>query len=222
MVGLSSVCGRVKIPFPTDLLYREGQLWFHVVVTLPDAESQPWGEVVGVGMGLSRPAVCSNNRFFGKGRWREIERRYSRLRRSLQRKGTRSARRHLRKLAGKVDRFRPDCDHVLSRRIVDSVQPGTVIVVKNLGGIRSRTRRRGREWRRRLHSWSFRQLRSFLTHKAEAIGCRVAGVDPRPTWQMRSRCRYTHRSSRTSHHGFGAGLAGLSSTPTSTMPRLLL
>lgn len=133
MVGLSSVCGRVKIPFPTDLLYREGQLWFHVVVTLPDAESQPWGEVVGVDLALSRPAVCSNNRFFGKGRWREIERRYSLLRRSLQRKGTRSARRHLRKLAGKVDRFRPDCDHVLSRRIVDSVQPGTVIVVKNLG-----------------------------------------------------------------------------------------
>ncbi|WP_157770589.1 RNA-guided endonuclease InsQ/TnpB family protein [Pyrinomonas methylaliphatogenes] len=219
IVSLSSVAGRLKVPFAADphaqhtlgravgfdsadLIYRKGRFWLHVVVTIPDVEFQPSGDVVGVDMGLSRPAVCSHNRFFGKRRWKEIERRYFRLRRSLQRKGTRSAKRHLRKLAGKVNRFRRDCDHVLSRRIVDSVQPGTVIVVENLVDIRTRTKQRGRESRRRLHSWSFARLRSFLAYKAAAKGCKVVGVDPRHTSQMCSRCGHVHRRNRRSQSRF--------------------
>ncbi len=63
------------------------------------------------------------------------------LRRSLRRKGTRSEKRHLRRLAGKVKRFRRDCDHVLSRGGVDCVDYGTVIVVENLTHIRARAKR---------------------------------------------------------------------------------
>jgi len=118
IVSLSSVAGRLKVPFvadshaqnlldqavgfdSADLIRRKGRFWLHVVVTLLDVEFQPSGEVVGVDMGLARPAVASNNRFLGKKRWREIDRRYFRLKRALQAKGTRSAKRHLRKLAGK-------------------------------------------------------------------------------------------------------------------------
>jgi putative transposase len=219
LVSLSSVAGRLKVPFAADphaqsilaqatgfdsadLIYRRGRFWLHVVVTLPKVEFQPAGSVVGVDLGLSRPAVCSNNRFFGERRWKEIERRYFRLRRSLQRKGTPSAKRHLRKLAGKVNRFRRDCDHLLSRRMVDSVQPGTVIVVENLVDIRTRAKQRGRQSRRRLHSWSFAQLRVFLTYKAEAKGCKVAGIDPRHTSQACSRCGHVHRSNRRSQSRF--------------------
>jgi len=218
-VSLASVAGRLNVPYAVgkhaqglldqavgydsaDLIYRKGQFWLHLVVTVPDVEFHPSGEVVGVDMGLARPVVCSHNHFMGKRRWKEIERRYFRLRRSLQRKGTRSAKRHLRKLAGKVNRFRRDCDHVLSRQIVDSVQPGTVIVVENLVGILSRTKQRGRESRRRLHSWSFAQLRGFLAYKAEAKGCIVVGVDPRHTSQACSRCGHTHRSNRRSQSRF--------------------
>ncbi|PZA06033.1 MULTISPECIES: RNA-guided endonuclease TnpB family protein [unclassified Meiothermus] len=218
-VSFASVAGRLKIPFAAnphaqgildravgfgsaDLIFRRGRLWLHVAVTLPDPAFQPSGLVVGVDLGLSRPAVGSNNRFFGERRWKEIERRYFRLRRGLQRKGTHSALRHLRRLAGKVNRFRRDCDHVLSRRIVNSVQPGTVIVVENLVDIRSRTKQRGRESRRRLHSWSFARLKAFLVYKAEAMGCRVVGVDPRHTSQTCSRCGYVHRSNRRSQSRF--------------------
>jgi IS605 OrfB family transposase len=219
IVSLSSVAGRLKVPFvadphaqnlleqavgfdSADLIWRKGRFWLHVVVTLPDVEFHPSGEVVGVDLGLSRPAVCSNHRFCGCKRWRDIDRRYFRLKRVLQAKGTRSAKRPLKKLAGKVNRFRRDCDHVLSRRIVNSVQPGTVIVVENLVHIRTRTKQRGRESRRRLHSWSFARLRTFLTYKAEAKGCTVAGIDPRHTSQACSRCGYVHRSNRVSQSRF--------------------
>ncbi|WP_373278595.1 RNA-guided endonuclease InsQ/TnpB family protein [Alicyclobacillus shizuokensis] len=144
--------------------------------------------VIGVDMGLNRPAVTSDAQFLGERRWKDIDRRYFRLKRSLQAKGTRSAKRHLRRLSGKVHRFRRDCDHVISRRIVDSVPVGSVIVIENLNHIRSRTKQRGRESRRRLHSWTFAQLRTFLEYKAEAKGCLVVGIDPRHTSQRCSKC----------------------------------
>ncbi|MER3559193.1 MAG: hypothetical protein C4336_06910 [Armatimonadota bacterium] len=74
--------------------------------------------------------------------------------------------------------------------------------MENLVDIRTRTRQRGRESRRRLHSLSFAQLRFFLTYKAEAKGCKVVGIDPRHTSQMCSHCGYVHRSNRRSQSRF--------------------
>ncbi len=216
---LSTVAGRLAIPFganphtrslieqaagfdSADLIVREGKFWLHVVVTIPAPEVQPTVEAVGVDLGLTRPAVTSQNRFFGKRRWKAIERRYFRLRRKLQAKGTRSARRHLRRMRGKVERFRRDCDHVLSKRIVQSVNPGATLVVENLTDIRQRTKQRGRPARRRMHAWSFAQLRGFLAYKAEQHGCRVVAVDPRHTSQRCSRCGFTARLNRKSQSRF--------------------
>lgn len=74
--------------------------------------------------------------------------------------------------------------------------------------IRTRTRQRGRESRRRLHSWSFAQLRFFLTYKAEAKGCKVVGINPRHTSQMCCHCGYVHRSNRRSQSRFLCGACG--------------
>ena len=211
--SLASVNGRQVVTFATnphavhllaqavgfdsaDLILRDGKLWLHAVVTLPDEEFTDSGVAIGVDLGLSRPAVTSHARFLGARYWREIDRRYFRRRRALQAKGTRSAKRALRKLRGKVNRFRRDCDHVLSKRIVQSVSPGTTIVVENLTDIRTRAKQRGRAARRRLHSWSFAQIRGFLAYKAEAAGCRVVGVDPRHTSQRCSACGHIERGNR--------------------------
>lgn len=211
--SLSTVSGRQVVPFATnphaagllaqatgtdsaDLILRSGKLWLHVVLTLPDVPFSDTGKAVGVDLGLTRPAVTSEARFFGAKRWKNIDRRSFRLKRSLQAKGTKSSRRHLRKLAGKIARFRRDCDHVLSKRIVQSVRPGTTIVVENLTDIRTRTKQRGRGSRRRLHSWSFAQMRAFLEYKAEAAGCRVVGVDPRHTSQRCNACGHIERGNR--------------------------
>ena len=185
-----------------DLIYRRGQFWIHVVLTLPDPEITPNGHAVGVDFGMTRPAVTSTNRFFGKRSWKDMERRYFRLKRALQSKGTPSAQRHLKKVARKVTRFRSNCDHVVSRQIVQSVEPGTTIVVENLAEIRGRTKQNGRIQRRAMHQWSFRRLRELLVYKAEARGCRVVGIDPRHTSQRCSHCGHTHRSNRRSQSRF--------------------
>jgi putative transposase len=117
-------------------------------------------------------------------------------------RGTKSARKHLRKLSGRKLRFRRDCDHVLSKRIVHSVNPGTTIVLENLTDIRKRTRQRNREGRRRMHSWSFAQVRGFIEYKAQERAIKVVAIDPRHTSQTCSKCGYQSRSNRSSQSQF--------------------
>jgi putative transposase len=192
--------------YPTDtadLLFRNGVWWLHVVVTVPAPDVVPTDQVVGVDLGLAQPAVTSNNRFLGKRAWKAIEGRLFHLKRKLQQKGTRSAKRHLKRLRRKQARFRRNTDHILSKQIVASVEPGATIVLENLTDIRKRTKiKRKTETSRRVHSWSFAQLKGFIEYKAEGRGCTVVAVDPRHTSQMCSCCGHTARNNRRSRGRF--------------------
>jgi transposase len=179
-----------------DLIYRKGKFWLHLVISLPDVEFAPNGDAIGVDFGITYPAVASTNRFFGERSWKATERRYFRLKRALQSKGSDSAKRHLKKLSHKVSRFRSNCDNVVSRQLVQSVVPGTLIVIENLANIHSSTQQRGS------------RLRDLLTGKAEMHGCLVVEVDPRHTSQCCSRCGHVHRSNRRSRSAFKCNNCG--------------
>jgi transposase len=69
-------------------------------------------EVVGVDLGIASPAVDSRGSKYGSEHWQEIEDRTFELRRRLQSKGTKSAKRHLKKLSGRQRRLRKDCAHL--------------------------------------------------------------------------------------------------------------
>jgi len=218
VVNLSTIEGRQRIPFvvpayaqslmdyPTataDLIQKRGRWYLHVVVSVPAPEVEATDAVVGVDLGVTRAAVSSDNRFHGERRWRELEARDFRLRRKLQAKGTKSAKRHLKRLSGKTARRRRDHDHVVSRRIVDGVPEGATIAVENLTNIRSRVKaRKANGGQRRLHSWSFASLRVCIAYKAEERGIRVEGVDPRHTSQTCHRCSFQHRANRRSQSEF--------------------
>lgn len=188
----------------SDLIDREGKLWLHVAMraSRPDRPDTPEPRdtpeppgVVGVDLGVVCPAVTSQAEFFGERRWRGVEDRYLRLRRALQKRGTKSAKRRLRKLSGRLERFRRDCDHVLSRRLVDSVEQGGTLALEDLTGIRRRMRAR-RPVRRRLHSWSFARLLRYAEYKAALAGVLVSTVNARYTSQTCSRCGYRSRANR--------------------------
>src|SRR5438105_2273133 len=123
-----------------DLCFRKGRYTLHIVVSIPEPAIPPTTTVVGVDLGLNRPAVTSARQFLGEKEWKEQERRTFRLKRKLQAKGTRSAKRHLKKLSGKQFRRRRDHDHVLSKRIVENAPPGATIVLENLKHIRDTSR----------------------------------------------------------------------------------
>jgi putative transposase len=222
--SLATIDGRVELPFTVpahlvqyagnkpcsaDLCYRKGRFTLHIVVDLPAPHIRSTDEVIGVDLGMNRPAVTSNRQFLGERRWKEQDRRAFRLKRKLQAKGTRSAKRHLKKLSGKQFRRHKDHDHVLSKRIVQNAPSGSTIVLENLKNIREdgkfgrgKKDSKKRDNKRRLHSWSFAQLYSFVEYKAQACGIQVVKIDPRHTSQTCSRCRYQHRSNRRSQSVF--------------------
>ena len=216
-VNLVTVKGRVTLPFTVpayngkyqgyppctaDLIYKRGKLSLHIVVHVPEPEFQRTDEVVGVDLGLNRPAVTSSKQFLGDKRWKEIDRRYFRLRRKLQSNGTKSAKRHLKKLSSKQARFHRDCDHVLSKQIVQSAPVGSTIVLENLTNIRESSQIGKGATKRKLHSWTFAQLYRFIGYKGQAHGVAVERVDPRHTSQTCSKCGYQHRSNRRSQSLF--------------------
>jgi IS605 OrfB family transposase len=121
----------------------------------------------------------------------------------LQKKGTKSAKRHLRKLKRRRSRFRKDADHVLSKQIVQSANPGDTIVLENLKDIRKRMKAKRRsQTKRRMHSWPFLGLKAKIAYKAEEQGCTVVAVDPRHTSQTCSCCGHTARNNRRSQSDF--------------------
>jgi putative transposase len=185
-----------------DLLHRDGQWSLHLVVALPAPEVVPTDDVIGVDRGRAQPAVTSDTRFLGKRAWRNTEARYFTLRRALQARGSKSARRHLRRTRGKQARFRRDCDHVLSKRIVQGGGPGATIVVESPTNIRARVKTRHGAQSRRLHGWSFAQLQDLIRYKAAARGVLVCGVDPRKTSRTCPRCGHVAKRNRPSRSLF--------------------
>jgi putative transposase len=221
--SLATVAGRLEMTFTVpkhaaqyiggkvcsaDLCYRKGRYFLHIVVSLPAPTIASSKEVIGVDLGLNHPAVTSNHKFLGDRRWKEQERHIFRIRRKLQKHGSKSAKRHLKKLSGQLFRQRRDHDHVLSKRIVQNATPGSTIVLENLTNIRE-TSKMGRGKlnknvvnKRRMHSWSFAQFHAFLSYKAEARGIAVVKIDPRHTSQTCSLCGHQARNNRRSQSLF--------------------
>ncbi|MGE3727674.1 MAG: RNA-guided endonuclease InsQ/TnpB family protein, partial [Candidatus Sericytochromatia bacterium] len=213
-VSLLTLQGRLRIPFTIAKHYqqyktwqrcsadviqdRKGRWWLHVVMSKDIQEIPPNDtddSFVGVDLGIVNPAADSRGQFYGSEHWEEVERKHAVLRSELQSKGTRSAKRKLKRTSGRQRRFRRDCDHVLSKRLVQSMESGQTLVFENLTDIRGRVKLKKAQ-RKRLHKWSFAQLQTFVEYKAQAVGVSVVFVDPRYTSQKCSQCKHVSRSNR--------------------------
>jgi IS605 OrfB family transposase len=158
--------------------------------------------VLGVDRGLANIATLSSGaNYTGKGVAR-ARRRNERLRARLQQRGTRSAKRLLKRRRRKESRFSTDTNHKISFRIVREAQrTGSAIALEDLSGIRSRTRVR-KSQRRAYSSWSFYQLGQFIEYKARRAGIPVVFVNPAYTSQHCPCCGHVSRKNRPSRDRF--------------------
>ena len=184
-----------------DLIYRKGSYWLHMVVSRETPPTVPTGKAIGVDLGINRLAVTSHPQFFGSKHVKETNNRYFRLRRKLQAKGTKSAKRHLKKLSGRLKRFQADSNHKVAKQIVSSCQPGDTLVMENLTDIRERVKGR-RKQRRAMSNWSFSQLQGFIAYKAAYKGVSVEFVDARYSSQACARCGYIDKRNRVCQSEF--------------------
>jgi IS605 OrfB family transposase len=216
-LSLTTIKGRIKLSFEiadyysqyqdwkttsADLIRdRFGRWWLHVVKETQSPKIEPTEEVVGVDLGEINAATDNRGNFYGDPNWKNIAEKTFQLRRRLQQKGTKSAKRHLKKISRRQRRFRSNCDHVLSKRLVQSVNSGATIVFEDLTNIRSNSKRRKKQ-RRRFHSWSFKRFQQCVTYKAERKAVLIDYVDPRFTSRKCSCCGYISRSNRPSQAVF--------------------
>ncbi len=180
----------------SDLVFRDGRWFLHAtceVLEAPQVEPDGW---LGVDLGIINIATTSDgDRHAGK-HLRRVRHRNRRLRGKLQKRGTKSAKRLLKKRRHKEARFAVDTNHVISKRIVVEAQrTGRGIALEDLKGIRGRVRLR-KPQRATLHSWAFHQLGQFVAYKAKRAGVAVVQVDPAWTSQTCSACGNVDRANR--------------------------
>ncbi|WP_152487054.1 RNA-guided endonuclease InsQ/TnpB family protein [Nocardiopsis halotolerans] len=185
-----------------DLLCRDGVWFLAVTVEVPDApEIEPEG-FVGVDLGIANIATTSDGQVMAGRKLNRYRRRQLRLRQKLQAKGTRSAKRLLKKRRRKEARHAKDTNHRISKRIVAVAErTGRGISLEDLRGIRGRVRQR-RPQRVTLHSWSFAQLGAFIVYKARRAGVPVVFVDPAHTSQTCADCNHVDRRNRVDQATF--------------------
>ena len=181
----------------TDLVRRDRKWFLYATVDAPEAPvAHP------VDLGIVNIATTSDGDRVAGARLNRYRKRQARLRKRLQAKNTRSARRLLRKRRRKEHRFATDVNHQISKRIVaEAERTGRGIAVEQLGGIRDRVRLR-KPQRTTLHSWAFAQLGAFLAYKAQAAGVAFVQVDPAYTSQTCSGCGHVDKRNRRSQSAF--------------------
>jgi IS605 OrfB family transposase len=180
----------------------DGFYHIHIQVKSDPPPQQEVPDVLGVDLGRTDIAVTSEGEQFCGQQLKKIRDHHTKTRASIQRrasKGTRSSRRRcrqlLKRLSGKERRFQAWINHTISSRLTkQAISRGQAIALEDLTGIRERTNQmpRSKTERRRSNSWSFYQLRQFLTYKCLGLGVKLILVNPAYTSQACHRCGHIH------------------------------
>ncbi len=186
----------------SELIYRNGEWFLHVTVETFEQEPSTPTEWLGVDLGIVNLATDSDGNIYSGAGVEAVRVRRLKLRSDLQKCGTRSAKKHLKKDSKREANFRSDVNHCISKKLVAHAQ-GTCrgIKLEDLSGIREGTTVR-REQRARFGGWGFAQLRFDITYKALLAGVPVEVVDPRNTSRTCPKCGHVAKANRKSQAKF--------------------
>jgi putative transposase len=185
-----------------DLVLIKGT--FYLLVTLDTPEEPPMvpERFLGVDLGIINLAMDSDGHPATGAEVERVRQRCVIHRQTYQATHTKAAKRRLQKLAGKESRFRRWVNHTIAKRLVAYAKDTkAALVLEELTHIRDRmTVRKGQ--RNKHTSWSFRQLRAFISYKAARAGVPVVFVDPHNTSRTCSRCGFVEKRNRRSQADF--------------------
>lgn len=218
-VSVAVLGGRIKVPYvvanyfkaslsrkrgEADLVYRNGKFFLYVTVEFeepPPVEAKEW---LGVDLGIVNLATDSTGEAFSGEKTERNRKRRNTARKQYQRRGTKAAKRRLKKLSRRQRRFQTAENHRISKQIVSKARAlGAGIAMEDLANIRSRIEPTvGKRFRRRLGNWAFAQLGQFVTYKARRAGVPVVLVNPRDTSRTCSQCGHCEKANRKSQAEF--------------------
>lgn len=217
--SVNTLYGRVKLPYFAEgmlkyfdhtvykfgtarLVNKHGKYFLHIPVTCDVEESKLSDvcNVVGIDRGINFVVSTYDSKHksgFVSGKAIKQKRaNYSKLRKELQMRRTPSARRRMKAIGGRENRWMQDINHQVSKALVENNPKHTLFVLEDLSGIRSATERVKTKDRYVSVSWSFYDLEQKLIYKAKQNQSTVIKVDPRYTSQCCPICGHTEKSNR--------------------------
>ena len=127
----------------------------------------------------------------------EVKERYAKTRASLQSKGTKGAKRVLKRISGRENRMMQDKDHCISKTLVAGSKEHTLHVFENLSGISfENLESRDASGRYALRSWTFYSLEQKTAYKAAMRKGMILKVDPKFTSQRCPACGTIDKTAR--------------------------
>ena len=174
-----------------DLVLINGKFYLYQTIDIPDEEEEFAEDFIGVDMGITDIVSLSDGTNISSKEVKDIRIRYNKVRASIQSKGTRNCHKLLKRLKGRERRFATIVNHRISKQIVAKAkkeQKG--IAIEDLKNIRIgvNSKKRNKTFRRRINSWSFYQLRSFLEYKCKINGIQLVAINPAYTSQTCHNC----------------------------------
>jgi len=219
-LSLNGMHGRIKVAFNnyyadqlindttklgTAKLVCAKKHWFlYIAVT---NEIDDWNvdnnqHVVGIDRGLRQIMTiydeCTKTKFFNGKAIAYKRHKFQYLRKQLQAKGTKSAKRHLKQLSQQENRWMSDVNHCLSKTLVDYYGKNTLFVMENLTNVTFERQFGNHQQTQDLHNWAFFDLQNKLTYKATRQSSQVVTVSAQYTSQRCPRCGQICKGNR--HH----------------------
>ena len=217
--SVNTLNGRVKLPYFSEgmskyfdhtiykfgtakLVNKYGKYFLHIPVTYDVKESNisDIRNVVGIDRGINFVVATYDSKHksgFVSGKAIKQKRaNYSKLRKELQMLHTPSARRRIKAIGQRENRWMQDVNHCVSKALVKSNPKHTLFVLEDLSGVRNATERVKTKDRYVSVSWSFYDLEQKLIYKAKQNQSSVIKVDPRYTSQCCPVCGHTEKSNR--------------------------
>ena len=181
------------VPKNCNIFYRENQFWLTIQFETPELDLAN-EDVLGIDRGIKRLITCSDGTAIADTEFNKRRRKIRYLKRCLRKKGTKNAKRHLRKLRKREARMSKDYTYRVANYILS--KPQGIIVLEDLTKIKKNTSKKKnttasgekKEINRKRHNNRFgqvalKQLQSVLEYKAPLVGKRVATVEPAYTSQ---------------------------------------
>ena len=215
LISIGTLDKRIKMPFLTKgfeqyfdgtweygtgtLVYKKGKFFLHLAMKKEFDNELDIKNVVGVDLGMRFLATAIDSKdhhLFASGKSITYKKaQFLKQRKDLQEVGTKSAKRKLKKLAGRENRFMTDINHQLSKALVKFAGEDSLIVLEDLTHINIHTKV-SHHFRYHRMSWAFAQLRFFIEYKAKLNNIQVLDVDPAYTSQKCPKCGCVHQDNR--------------------------
>lgn len=184
------------------VLTSGGKWYLHISATkeVPDYTRDQTTHVVGVNRGLRFLATAfdetGRTTYWSGTRALNKRQRYKYLRAKLQAKGTKSAKRVLKRIRQRENRWMSNENHRAAKALADCYGANTLFVLEDLTDVRCATAKVAQDRRYEQVSWPFYQLEQFLIYKAAAQGSRVLKVPASYTSQRCPQCGVIKKQQR--------------------------